>query len=71
MSKKVWFVKHPLFQYNEDVKALARKNDLIIIDSKFEPRKPDPEKVELNPPKLTLTKEAKAKEKARAKNAAK
>jgi hypothetical protein len=32
---KVWFVEFPTFQYNEDVVALAKKNDLIIIDARF------------------------------------
>ena len=30
-----WFVKFPTFKYNEDVKGLARKNGLKIIDIKF------------------------------------
>ena len=67
MSKrKVWFVKHPISQYVEDVKALARKQDLQIIDAKFAPREPDTAKVEVNPPKLTLNAAAKAKAKAKA-----
>lgn len=55
--KKVWFVKHPLSLYKEDVKALARKNDLKIVSAKFEPKNPNKDIVELNPPKLTLVKE--------------
>ena len=33
--KKVWLVKHPLHQYEEDVKDLARKANIKIIDAKF------------------------------------
>ena len=51
--KKIWLVKFPTSQYNEDVKALARKNDLIIYDAKFK-NDLDPKAVESNPPKLTI-----------------
>jgi hypothetical protein len=30
-----WFVEFPLYQYVEDVKALAKANSLIIVDAKF------------------------------------
>ena len=30
---KVWLVKHPIDQYNEDVKKLARANHLRVIDA--------------------------------------
>ena len=33
---KVWYVKFPTYQYNEDVKALAKENGLKIIDAKFD-----------------------------------
>ncbi|MBI3157591.1 MAG: hypothetical protein HYZ20_19600 [Burkholderiales bacterium] len=33
MSKKIWLVEHPTFRYVEDVKALARKGGLRIIDA--------------------------------------
>ena len=56
-KKKVWFVKHPLSRYNEDVKELAETKRLQIVNSKFEPKKPNPDIVEINPPKLTLKKE--------------
>ncbi|MAO24252.1 MAG: hypothetical protein Unbinned3818contig1000_44 [Prokaryotic dsDNA virus sp.] len=56
--KKVWFVKHPTSQYKEDVKALARKNDLVIYDAKFE-GSINPKMVESKPPKLTLVKSEK------------
>lgn len=32
---KYWLVEHPTHQYKEDVKEMARKNDLKIIDSRF------------------------------------
>lgn len=33
---KIWYVEFPTFQYNEDVKALAKERGLIIIDAKFD-----------------------------------
>lgn len=33
---KIWFVEFPTFQYNEDVKALAKENGLTIIDAYFD-----------------------------------
>jgi hypothetical protein len=51
--RKVWLVKHPIGQYNEDVKSLARKNDLIVYDTKFA-ESFNPESIELNPPELTI-----------------
>ena len=59
--KKAWFVKHPLSLYVEDVKLLARKADLKVLSAKFEPKNPNKDRVELNPPKLTLKKKPKAK----------
>lgn len=50
--KKVWLVEFPVSKYNEDVKALARKNDLVIYDIKFKDSI-NSELVEDNPPKLT------------------
>lgn len=35
-ESNIWYVKHPLSLWNEDVKALARKNGLVIIDAKFD-----------------------------------
>ena len=46
----VWYVEFPTFQYNEDVKDLARKNNLKIIDSRFQDDNKQCEKA----PKLTL-----------------
>jgi len=33
---KVWYVKFPTYQYNEDVKTLAKENGLKIIDAKYD-----------------------------------
>ena len=46
---KIWYVEFPTFQYNEDVKALAKERGLTIIDAKFD----DGDGVE-DPPELTL-----------------
>ena len=46
----VWYVEFPTFQYNEDVKDLARKNNLKIIDARFQGDNKQCEKA----PKLTL-----------------
>lgn len=35
-TRKIWLVEHPLHQYNEDVKELARRENLKIIDAKFD-----------------------------------
>lgn len=51
--RKVWLVKHPISQYNEDVKSLARKNDLIIYDVKFKDAI-DPAQVADETPALTV-----------------
>ena len=51
--RKVWFVKHPIGQYNEDVKSLARKADLIVYDEKFAGSFPA-DVVETDVPKLTI-----------------
>jgi len=32
---KIWYVPHPLYQYEEDVKAIAKEANLKIIDMKF------------------------------------
>ena len=47
---QIWYVEFPTFQYNEDVKDLARKNNLKIIDAIFQGENKQCEKV----PKLTL-----------------
>lgn len=67
-ARKIWLVPHPTSQYNEDVKKLARRADLVIFDARF--------KDGLNPemvvsgedaPKLTLTDAAKAAKAAKSK----
>ena len=47
---QIWYVEFPTFQYNEDVKDLARKNNLKIIDARFQGKNKQCEKA----PKLTL-----------------
>ena len=34
--KNIWYVEFPTFQYKEDVKELARKNDLKVVDARFQ-----------------------------------
>lgn len=46
---KIWYVEFPTFQYNEDVKALAKERGLTIIDAKF-----DAGDGVKDPPELTL-----------------
>ena len=36
MDKNIWYVEFPTYQYNEDVKALAREKGLVIIDAQFD-----------------------------------
>lgn len=48
-----WYVEFPTYRYVEDVKELARKNGLKIIDAKFQGENKQCEKA----PKLTLKKE--------------
>ncbi len=71
--RKLWFVKHPITQYNEDVKALAKDKNLRIVDDKFK-ADADPDAIEQNPPELTKQGEeapkAKAKPKAKRKKKA-
>ena len=62
--KKLWFVKHPIARYNEDVKALTKKNNLSIVDDKFKDDC-DPAKVAEKTPELTVIGEKKAKKKAK------
>lgn len=33
---KTWFVKFPTYQYNEDVKQLAKEKGLKIVDAVFD-----------------------------------
>lgn len=57
---KIWLVDFPTYKYNEDVKDLARRNNLKVIDAKFS-HEIDKEHVETSAPKLTLKKAATAK----------
>lgn len=34
-TRKIWLVKHPVSLYEEDVKAVARRENLRIVDSRF------------------------------------
>jgi hypothetical protein len=34
-ESKVWYVEFPTFQYKEDVKELAKKHGLKIVDVQF------------------------------------
>lgn len=51
--KKVWLIEFPTYRYVEDVKDLARKNNLVIYDAKMA-QGFNPDYVEQKPPKLTL-----------------
>ncbi len=46
----IWFVEFPTYQYKEDVKSLAKANDLEIVDMKF--------KESINPELVVATKDA-------------
>ncbi len=59
-KRKVWLVKFPTHQYVEDVKEIAQKNNLRVIDSRFRTHF-NMDFVESSPPKLTLKPKAKAK----------
>lgn len=50
MDKEIWYVNFPTFQYKENVKELAIKNGLKIIDAQFQGKNKQCEKA----PKLTL-----------------
>jgi hypothetical protein len=39
--KKVWYLQGPFTRYNENVKELAEKNGIRIIDSRFTDSKKD------------------------------
>ena len=62
-TRKIWLVEHPLHQYNEDVKDVARRENLKIIDAKFDIHK---DLVVGNAPKLTKKKVAKVEAKKEA-----
>lgn len=52
-KRKKWFVEFPTFRYTQDVKTLARKADLRVVDAKFQGKETNPSTA----PKLTLKKE--------------
>lgn len=52
-NRAVWFVKFPTYVYVQDVKQVARKNDLRIVDARFQGDQKQVEKA----PTLTLRKE--------------
>lgn len=58
MAKKIWYVEFPTYQYNEDVKELAREKGLTVIDAQF-----DDGKGVKDAPKLTKNKVKKEAEK--------
>ena len=47
---QTWYVEFPTYIYNEDVKELARKNNLKIVDVRFQGNEKQCE----NAPKLTI-----------------
>ncbi|QAY87226.1 HeH/LEM domain-containing protein [Pseudomonas arsenicoxydans] len=52
MSKQnVWYLPGPFHRYEDDVKAIAKKNDLIIIDGNVTPDRDDETE---HPPKAKL-----------------
>jgi hypothetical protein len=57
MSKKIWYVKFPTFQYKENVKELAITNGLKIVDAQFQGKNEQCKDV----PKLTVIKTDKVK----------
>lgn len=55
---KVWLVKFPTYQYEEDVKELAKGKGLTIVDDRYAGDIGE-EFVEKSPPKLTKIKASK------------
>ncbi|MHC8305472.1 HeH/LEM domain-containing protein [Pseudomonas sp. PB3P13] len=52
-KNNVWYLPGPFHRYEDDVKAIAKKNDLIIIDANVTPDRDDetdkPPKAKLKP----------------------
>jgi hypothetical protein len=52
-EKNVWYLPGPFHRYEDDVKAIAKKNGLIIIDANVTPDRDDetdkPPKAKLKP----------------------
>jgi hypothetical protein len=57
--QKYWLVVMPLSQYKEDVKKLARDNNLAIIDARFS-KTTDQNRISLDTPALTKKRKKKA-----------
>ena len=57
---KVWLVEFPTYKYNEDVKKLASKSGLKIIDARFKDSV-NPANIADKVPELTLKAKKKAK----------
>jgi len=54
-DKKVWLVDHPTSQYEEDVKDMAARAMVRIVDSKYS-GSVDPDKLHPSMPELTKKK---------------
>ena len=57
--QKYWLVVMPLSQYKEDVKQLARDNNLAIIDARFKDMA-DKNRISLDTPALTKKRKKRA-----------
>ncbi len=62
-TRKIWLVEHPLHQYTIDVKEKARRENLKVVDAKFDIHK---DLLASNPPKLTTKAQVIAEAKAKA-----
>lgn len=51
MEKNTWYVEHPTYRYVENVKALARKAGLVVVDTNATDSRDDAAQ---SPPALTL-----------------
>lgn len=58
-KQKYWLVVMPLSQYKEDVKQLARDNNLAIVDARFK-ESADADRLTDDVPKLTKKRKKKA-----------
>jgi hypothetical protein len=59
--QKYWLIDMPLSQYSDDVKKLARDNNLAIIDSRFKDTV-NPNRLAQAVPSLTKKRKRKAKQ---------
>ena len=59
MKNNAWYVPHPLHQYKEDAKELARRAGLRIVDANVVPEGERDDAAD-KPPKLTLKAKAKS-----------